>query len=216
MCACLSTVDTYEQLRSRLDSCYTKEINQAAINATPEEIEIIGNVTEFNKVKNSLEGLIKSNCEVVKQLIEKEVQSTQENAFPTNFNSKEYRQARKRPEEWNGKIVALDGEILDVKYPAPNKPYLKVRMGDGQVIWIGSMVNSQYDKVGNSVRFLGYFSVTSKDDFAGNYHDLGFHILAFGEIDLRTKQLAIMPGTDSQIREWSAGRIQKESSYRVG
>lgn len=210
MCTCLSEVDKYELLKSKLDSCYDKEINQAAINATPEEIKIIGSITEFNKVKSSLEGLIKSNCDVVRQLVEKHVQASRSaKAFPTNFDSKEYKQARKRPEEWNGKIVALDGEILEVKYPLPNKPYLKVRMGDGQVIWIGSMVSSSYDKVGNHVRFLGYFSVTSKDDFSGTYHDFGFHIVAFGEIDHRTKQLAMLPGSESQIKEWSAGQIPK-------
>jgi len=47
------------------------------------------------------------------------------------------------------------------------------------------MVNSQYDKVGNYIRFLGYYSLIGENEI--EYNKLGFHILAFGEIDLKTK-----------------------------
>ncbi len=210
MCNCLGNVDEYKDLKPKLDSCYDKKINEAAIQANSEEIKIIGNINEFNKVKQSLEVLIKTNCGVVKKLVEKEVKTTStENPYPTNFTSREYKKAKKNLDLWNEEIIAFDGEIVEVNYPSPNKPYLKVRMDDGQTIWIGSMVNSPYDMVGNAVRFLGYFTLTSKDDISKSYHDLGFHILAFGEIDQKTKQLAMLPGSELQIKQWGLGQVPK-------
>jgi hypothetical protein len=210
MCNCLGNIDKYKDLKPKLDSCYDKKINEAAIQATSEEIKIIGNINEFNKVKQSLEELIKTNCEAVKKLVEKELNTTStENPYPTNFTSHECKKAKKNLDQWNGEIVAFDGEIVEVNYPSPNKPYLKVRMEGGQTIWIGSMVNSQYDKVGNTVRFLGYFTLTSKDDISKSYHDFGFHILVFGEIDHKTKQLAMLPGSELQIKQWGLGQIPK-------
>ena len=208
MCGCIGKIDKYQNLKPKLDSCYDKEINEAAIHATNEEVKIIGSISEFNKVKQSLGTLIKTNCEAVRNLIEKEVQPTSSNPYPTNFSSEEYKKAKKNLKNWNGKIVAFDGEVLEVQYPFPNKPYLKVKMGN-ETLWVGSMVNSQYDKVGAAIRFLGYFSLTSEDDFSKSYHKLGCHILAFGEIDHNSKQLAMLPGSEIQIKEWGQGQIPR-------
>lgn len=211
MCDCIGNVDKYKNLKHKLDSCYDKTMNEAVIHASSEEIKIIGNTAEFSKVKQSLEGLIKTNCKTVRQLIETEIQpsSAVDSPYPTNFTSEDYKRARKYPEQWDGKIVAFDGEIVEANYPSPNKPYLKVKLDGGHIIWIGSMVNSQFDKVGNKIRFLGYFTLTSKDDISKTYHDNGFHVLAFGEIDHKTKQLAMLPGSELQIKEWAVGQIPK-------
>jgi hypothetical protein len=189
MCDCIGNIDRYKNLKHKLDSCDDKKMNEAVIHASIEEIKIIGNSTEFNKVKQSLEGLIKTNCKSVRQLVETEIQpsSAVDSPYPTNFTSEDYKRARKRPEQWHGKIIAFDGEIVEANYPSLNKPYLKVKLDGGHIIWIGSMVNSQYDKVGSKIRFLGYFTLTSKDDISKTYHDNGYHVLAFGEIDHKTK-----------------------------
>jgi len=208
MCECIGKVEKYENLKSKLDSCYDKAINDAAIHATPEEIKIIGNTEDFNNVKYRIGKLIKTDCENVKNVVVKEAQpSTNENPYPINFTPKDFKKAKKKPNSYNGKIIAFDGKIVEVKSLGENKPYLKVELENGQLIWVGSMVNSKYDKVGNSIRFLGYFSLIGKDEI--EYNKLGFHILAFGEIDLKTKQLAFMPGSETQIKEWGKGQIPK-------
>lgn len=208
MCECIGSVEKYEDLKAKLDSCYDKAINDAAIHATPEEIKIIGNTEDFNKVKYQIGKLIKTDCESVKKVVALEAEpSTNENPYPINFTSKDFKKAKKNPDSYNGKIIAFDGRILEVKSLGQNKPYLRVEVENGQIIWVGSMVNSQYDKVGNSIRFLGYFSLVKKGEI--EYNNSGFHILAFGEIDLKTKQLAFMPGSESQIKEWGQGKIPK-------
>jgi len=208
MCDCIGIVDNYENLKAKLDSCYDIAINYAAIHASPEEIQIIGNTKEFNEVKNQIAKLIKVDCEAVKNVVIKEAQpSTNENSYPINFTTKDFNKAKRNPESFNGKIIAFNGRILEVKSLGQNKPYLKVELENGQIIWVGSMVNSQFDKVGNSIRFLGYFSLIKKGEI--EFNNSGFHILAFGEIDLATKQLAFMPGSESQIKEWGQGLIPK-------
>jgi hypothetical protein len=210
MCDCVGSIDTYENLKSKLDSCYDKEINEAAIHATSDEIKIIGNIDEFKKVKLRIGIIIKTNCPIVKKLVEAEAQPTSTtNPYPTNFDSGNLKDAITHPEEWDGRIISFDGEIVEVNYITPNKPYFKVKLKSGEIIWVGSMVNSKYDKVANLIRFLGYFSLTSKDDISTKYHDLGFHILSFGELNLKTNQLAFMPGSESQIKEWGKGQVPK-------
>jgi hypothetical protein len=207
MCDCIGIIKNYEDLKPKMDECYDKAINEAAIHANSDEIKIIADTEEFNKVKGRIARLIKTDCGVVKALVLKEAQPTSTgNPYPTNFDSKDFKQAEKKPEKWNGKIVAFDGEIKEVKYLSPNKPYLKVKMDGGKIIWVGSMVNSQYDEVGNRLRFLGYFAQTPKGDTP---NDMGFHVLAFGEIDLKSKQLAMMPGSELQIKEWGGGQISE-------
>tara|TARA_B100000809_G_scaffold262401_1_gene313295 strand:- start:905 stop:1636 length:732 start_codon:yes stop_codon:yes gene_type:complete len=208
MCNCIGNVEKYESLKPKLDSCYDKSINDAAIHATSEEIKIIGNLEDFNKVKYLIGKFIKTDCEAVKSVVIEEAKpSTNDNPYPTNFTTKDLKKAVKKPNSYNGKIIAFDGKIIKVNSLGENKPYLKVELENGQSIWVGSMVNSQYDKVGNSIRFLGYYSLVEKNEI--EFNKSGFHILTFGEVDFKTKQLAFMPGSESQIKEWGKGQIPK-------
>lgn len=206
MCDCIGIVDKYDNLKAKLDSCYDLALNDVVIHATPEEIKIIGNTEEFNEVKNRIGKLIKVDCDAVKNVVIKESQpSTNKNIYPINFTTKDFKKAKRNLDSYNGKIIAFDGKILEVKSLGQNKPYLKVELENGKTIWVGSMVNSQFDKVGNSIRFLGYFLIVKKGEI--EFNNSGFHILAFGEIDMKTKQLAFMPGSESQIKEWGQGQI---------
>jgi hypothetical protein len=208
MCKCIGNVERYGDLKPKLDKCYDQEMNTVDGQATPEEIKIIGNIDDFNEVKRMISKLIKTDCESVRNLVEGEAQaSTTSNPYPTNFDAKVLKKAKKNLAEWNGKIVAFDGEILEVKHLSPGKPYMKVKLDGGPVVWVGSMVNSQYDSVNNSIRFLGYFSVTGQGDTSQEYHNSGFHVLAFGEIDHKSKQLAFTPGSERQIQEWGKGQV---------
>ena len=158
MCDCIGFIDKYENLNAKLDSCYDLALNDIIMNATPKEIQIIGNTEEFNEVKNRIGKLIKVDCDAVKNVIIQEVQSSiNESSYPTNFTTKELKEAKRNLDSYDGKIIAFDGKIVEVKSLGENKPYLKVELENGETVWIGSMVNSQFDKVGNSIRFLGYF-----------------------------------------------------------
>jgi hypothetical protein len=77
-------------------------------------------------------------------------------------------------------------------------------------VWVGSMVKSEFDKVGNTIRFLGYFTLTKPNDFARKYHTEPFHILAFGEVDQKSKKLVFLPGSENQVKEWSQGRVPEK------
>jgi hypothetical protein len=206
MCDCIGNVEKYEELKPQLDSCYDKAINDVVIHATQEEIKIIGNTEDFNKVKYLIGKLIKTDCKAVLNLVIKEAgPSISDNPYPVNFTAKDFKKAKRKPDAYKGKIVAFEGKIIEVKSLGKNKPYLKVELEDGQTVWVGSMVNSSYDKVGNTIRFLGYFLPVERNEI--EYNKMGFHILVFGEIDLKTKQLAFMPGSESQIREWGKGQV---------
>ena len=203
MCRCMGAINNLESLKQKLDSCYAKTINDAASHANSEELKIISNTDDFNKVKQSIGLLIQSDCESVKKLTQQQTKpAAATKPYPINFDNNEFQKAKQNPAAFNGKIVAFDGEIVEVKYLSRSKPYLKVKINN-QFIWVGSMINSSYDKVGNVVRFIGYFSLTDKS----SDEDLGFHILAFGEIDHKTKTLAFAPGFETQINEWEAGQV---------
>jgi hypothetical protein len=112
MCDCIGFIDKYENLNAKLDSCYDLALNDIIMNATPKEIQIIGNTEEFNEVKNRIGKLIKVDCDAVKNVIIQEVQSSiNESSYPTNFTTKELKEAKRNLDSYDGKIIAFD-EII--------------------------------------------------------------------------------------------------------
>ena len=71
------------------------------------------------------------------------------------------------------------------------------------------MVKSGYEIKDNIIRVLGYVSEVGKDKFAKKYNKTKFHILAFCVIDMKTKQIAMLPGSELQIKEWMNGKVPK-------
>ena len=82
-------------------------------------------------------------------------------------------------------------------------------MEGGNTIWIASLVNSGYEKEGKIIRLLGYVSKVRNDEFAVTYNKTDYHILAFCVIDMDSKQMAMMPGSNLQVKEWMNGTIPK-------
>ncbi|MGL1889399.1 MAG: hypothetical protein OCD76_22985 [Reichenbachiella sp.] len=211
MCDCIGPIKEYNDLKSSLDQCYDKAINEATIEATTEEIKIIGNIDEYNKVKQMLEGLIKTNCETVKSLVESEVQSASsaQNPCPTNFVTNDLKKVKKNLDKWNGQIVAFNAMVEEVQKGYQDKPYYSVKLEGGGQIWIASLVTSGYETKGSILKILGYVGKTGNDELAVKYNKSGFHVLALSVIDMTTKQLSMVPGSELQVKDWMNGQIPK-------
>jgi hypothetical protein len=130
-----------------------------------------------------------------------------QNACPLNFGDKQLEKGKLDIKKWNGEIVACDVEVLQVEKGYMDKPYYKVKLEDGGQFWVGGLVTSGYEKIGAKLRLLGYFSLVEKDDIGKKFNKDGFHILAFVVIDLATKQMAMLPGSDKQVKEWMNGTV---------
>jgi hypothetical protein len=130
-----------------------------------------------------------------------------QNACPVNFSDNDLEIARNNIKNWNGKIVAFDVEVVQVEMAYQDKPYYKVKLEGGGQFWVGSLVTSGYEKTGSKLRLLGYFSIVEKSDIGTKFHKDGFHILAFAVIDLATKQMAMVPGSDETVEEWVNGIV---------
>ncbi|TKC10802.1 hypothetical protein FA048_11570 [Pedobacter polaris] len=130
-----------------------------------------------------------------------------QNACPLNFGSKQLEKAKHDIKNWNGKIIACDVEVIQVEKGYQSKPYYKVKLEDGGQFWVGSLVTSGYEKTSAKLRLLGYFSLVDKDDIGNKFNKDGFHILSFVVIDLATKQMAMFPGSDKQVKEWMNGTV---------
>ncbi len=90
-----------------------------------------------------------------------------------------------------------------------DKPYYQVKLEGGKTIWVASLVNSGYEKEGKILRLLGYVAEVGNDEVAKKYNDSDFHILAFCVIEIDSKQIAMMPGSEIQVKEWMRGTIPK-------
>jgi hypothetical protein len=57
------------------------------------------------------------------------------------------------------------------------------------------------------LRILGYFTQTKDDTITAKYNPHTYHVLAFGIINVETKQLAMVSGSEKQIKQWVEGTV---------
>jgi hypothetical protein len=208
VCDCIGKLGSYEQLKPKLDKCYDSTMNFIFNGATPEEVKFYAGPGNLKLVSQNLEQNLKADCPTVKKLIEAYTAPKKEaKPYPTNFSSQDLQEAKSNLSNWNGRIIAFDAKVIEVASLEPNRPYLKVQLDGGQEIWVGSMANSKYETVGNNIRLLGYFSLTGKSGPQEKLNDSGYHVLAFGVVDLKSMQAASFPGSEVQIREWANGKV---------
>lgn len=127
--------------------------------------------------------------------------NTKPEAFPVNFVSKDL----KKLKNWNNKIIAFDGEILRIEKNIRNAPYYEVQIGDN-TIWVVSMIDSGFGKIGNNVRFVGYVQEIH-GAFERQYHDMSYHVIVFGVLDLDTNKLAYFSSSEGQVKVWMNGQV---------
>ena len=212
ICECVNPdVKNSSEIKTEFNRCYDKEFNFIfnIIDSTEQKVLIKdGNLT---KVKNGIIPYLDTNCEKIKKVIASEIKNTIEKAskakiksFPVNFTREKWKKIKR----WKNKIIALEGEVIEVRESRQKTPYSKLKIGEKE-IWVISMVDSTFEKIGNKVRIVGYlFEIPDSDNqFERKIHHEKYHILAFGILNVENKKLAYFPGSESQIKEWINGKI---------
>lgn len=210
ICECMSDeLKEYSEIKPKFNRCYDKEFNFIFNIVDSTEHKILVQKGALEKVKNGIIPRLNEKCEKIRKLIKTDVESsaepTNKNPCPTNFESKDLKRIKKR----NGEIVAFNGLVTKVHTAHNDKPYYQVKLEGGKTIWIASLVKSGYEKEGKILRLLGYVSEVGNDEIAKKYNKSDFHILAFCVIEMETKQMAMLPGSELQIKEWMNGKIPK-------
>lgn len=216
ICECVGEINDKSELKKKLKECSDDKINFIMNNSTKDENKVLLKGDNLKKVINRIEPYVLTNCENVKRIIandlDKEVDKVSKNEmnnpFPTNFNEKELKRALKDSKNYVGKVTSFDAEIIQVEKSRNDTPYYEAKIGK-KTIWIISMMNSEFLKVGNTVRVVGYFVLIDKekDEYELKFHNQKFHILSFGVIDIKSKNLSYFPGSQNQMKEWMNGKI---------
>lgn len=211
ICNCIKDdIKSYSEIKPEFNRCYDSIFNQIFNIVDSSEQNILLQQDALENVKNGIIPILNERCEKIKKIIQSEVQSSIEpssqNPCPTNFEGKDLKKIKKL----NGDIIAFNGLITEVHKAHNDKPYYQVKLEGGNTIWIASLVKSGYEKEGKILRILGYVSEVENDDkFAKKYNNTKYHILAFCVIDMESKQMAMLPGSELQIKEWISGKIPK-------
>lgn len=214
ICNCMnSNMTSYSEIKPEFDRCYDKEFNFIFNMIDTEEQKIITQQGALEKVKNGIIPNLNANCNKIRTLIESEVENSMdaevENPCPTNFESKDL----EKIEEFDGEIVAFNGLVTEVHSSYNDKPYYQVKLEGGETIWIASLLKSGYEIEGKILRLLGYVSKVEDDEIAKKYNQTAYHVLVFCVVELDSKQIAMLPGSELQVKEWISGRIPKAKDY---
>jgi len=176
--------------------------------ATPEDVKFYAGAGNLKVVAQKLEYHLKSSCPSVVKVIEEYIKPKDKvNSYPTNFDNTKLDAAKNNLNSWNGKIIAFNAEIIKVNKSNPDKTFLKVKLDNGAILWVGDMGNSTFNIIGNKTRFLGYFTLTEKDN--DDQTELGYLVISFASLDLGTNNLTMYPGTEIQIYKWANGNVPK-------
>jgi hypothetical protein len=211
ICNCIKDdIKSYSEIKPEFNRCYDSIFNKIFNIVDSSEQNILLQQDALENVKNGIIPILNERCEKIKKIIQSEVQSSIEpssqNPCPTNFEGNDLKKIKKL----NGDIIAFNGLITEVHKAHNDKPYYQVKLEGGNTIWIASLVKSGYEKEGKILRILGYVSEVENDDkFAKKYNNTKYHILAFCVIDMESKQMAMLPGSELQIKEWISGKIPK-------
>lgn len=213
ICDCIKVdISSYSEIKPEFNRCYDKEFNQIFSLVDSAEQKILVQQGALEEIKNGIIPTLNTNCEKIRSMIQSEVENSVEPAAnsnkepcPTNFMGKDL----KKIKSLDGEIIALNGLVTEVHSAHNDKPYYQVKLEGGNTVWIASLVNSGYEKEGKIIRLLGYVSKVGKDEIAEKYNQTNYHILAFCIIDLDSKQMAMMPGSELQVKEWMSGTIPK-------
>lgn len=208
VCNCIGEVKKYEDLKPKIDMCYDTTMNFIFNDATPEEIKFYTGTGNLKVVAQKLEYYLKSSCPSVINVIQEYIKPKDKgSSYPTNFDNTKLEDAKKDLHSWNGKTIAFNAEIIKVNKSNPEKTFLKVKLDNGGVLWVGDMANSKFDNIGNKTRFVGYFILAEKDN--DEQTELGYLVISFASLDLETYNLTMYPGSEKQIYEWANGEVPK-------
>ncbi|WNH08817.1 hypothetical protein [Thalassobellus suaedae] len=125
-------------------------------------------------------------------------------SFPTNFSTTEFENLKK----WNGEIIAFDGIIRQEKLSRNNTPFYFLELGENKNIWTTLMFKNKKNKVGDSIRVVGYLTKIKDKRPEENYLDNEkFMVIAFGLVDFENDNFLFLGGAKLQKKEWIDGKI---------
>lgn len=213
ICDCVGEITDKSELKKKLKECSDDKINHIMNNSTKAENEVLLQGDNLKNVISQIEPYVLENCKNIKQAIQQDFKNEADKVSddkniipcPTNFTGNDLEKIK----NLDGEIIAFNGLVTEVHSAHNDKPYYEVKLEGGNTIWIASLVNSGYEKEGKIVRLLGYVSKVEDDEVAKKYNKTDYHILAFCVIDMDSKQMAMMPGSDIQVKEWMNGTIPK-------
>ena len=211
ICECMNdSIKSYSEIKPEFNRCYDKEFTQIFSIVDSSEQKILIEQGALEKINRGLLPTLNSNCDIIRDLRQAEMDNFTENSVnsssdpcPTNFKGKDLKKIKKR----DGEIIAFNGLVTRVYTAHNDKPYYEVKLEGGNTIWIASLVKSGYEVKGNIIRILGYVAQVENDEFAKKYNKTDYHILAFCLIDMSSKQMSIVPGSELQVKEWMNGII---------
>ncbi|HTO16104.1 MAG TPA: hypothetical protein VLZ83_10045 [Edaphocola sp.] len=213
ICYCMRELTDKSELRKKLKECSDDKINHIMNNSTKAENKVLLKGNNLKIVISQIEPYVVLNCENVNRIIKQDLENDVDKVSndkstipcPTNFTAKDLKNIKKL----DGEIIAFNGLVTKVHSAHNDKPYYEVKLEGGNTIWIASLVNSGYEKEGKIIRLLGYISKVENDEVVKKYNKTNYHILAFCIIDLNSKQMAMLPGSELQVKEWMNGKIPK-------
>lgn len=130
------------------------------------------------------------------------------NSCPRNLDGKAYLDLKKSIKKDFNKTVSFDAEVVTVEKGYNGFPYFKVKLDNGQPLWISSMMSNINAVVGQKLRILGYLTLVQSDDAIGmTYNKNGVEVRAFAILDTQTKKLNYADVFEREALLWKSGTI---------
>lgn len=130
---------------------------------------------------------------------------------PANFDGKSFEVIKNEMARHKGETVAFDATVAEIGKGYNNIPYFSVRLENGALLWIASMVSDKYVVKGAKLRLVGYIDMVQADDaIASQFNQSGYHIRVFAMLDHKTKQLQISNAFDKEVKDWLGGKIPSD------
>lgn len=127
---------------------------------------------------------------------------------PANFDGKSFEVIKNEMEKHQGETIAFDATVAEIRNGYNNIPYFSVRLDNGALLWIASMVSDKYVANRAKLRLVGYIDLVQADDaIASQYNQSGYHVRVFAMLDHKTKQLQASNAFDKEVKDWLGGKI---------
>lgn len=118
-------------------------------------------------------------------------------------------------ENYSGKLISLEGQILRVEPGPKNKPMYQIGLA-GPVpnnVWIGSLMfhkKGEYEP-GQIIRVMGYLQPVATDDkWTQTVTKDRFHVLGFCFLNVTTLKGSYLPTGVKQCEGWQSGKQPSE------
>ena len=134
--------------------------------------------------------------------------SSAQTKCPTNFDGKSFVKIKYDMDKHNGETVAFDSEVSEIRKGYNDIPYFKVKLENGEELWIASVVSDKYVVKGAKLRLIGYIELVQADDeIARQFNRTGYHVRVFAMVDHKTKQLQSSNAFDQEVKQWLGGQF---------